>query len=648
MCSPALRHHLAAFLTAVLFVLAPPAAPRRLSEVAGSLRITEGKRGPRAEAPQGDLLDPNEHHGQRAALRLVASQRYRVNVVIDCPQDGKDTGIVAPLIVWSINDLRRPVVYATTTKSLIGQLWRAKIEATMRASGYGHLFPDDGAGSNGGTPDDILFTTGVRAYLLGAGANNGGGQAGVTGWLVVITEADKLRAIPRERIQDRNKSYAEEKLTLLISTIDTDGTDGVMQLYNESVMGRLHHPCRMCGAWQPLEPDQVQYDATNADLARSTARIKCRAIGCLWTEDDRKWSHVHSVEVYAGQSVSGPADAPVITGTPIPSDYGGLRLWAMDSPFRSLPEYAAEHRRVTDILARTGNHKPLQMFTRAEQCLPYQNKDEVLELREADLALRASIAIHKRGEAPADADLCTIAIDQQLRRLLFVVMAYRVSNENWWLIDYGFKGICTEGEQPTDHQRQLALSAVEARVMAGYNRPSGHLLKPMIAGVDTADGETRRGALPWILARPGWHALRGQGGDHDASDATGEAIFRLPGVITIYNQTKTIPHWQQMAPAVDLLKAEVTRDLARKPGSPGAGHLPLGEGAQDDLIRQLCAERQEQTDDGPKWVQKRRHNHYFDCTVYAKALAKYLAHLRIINNGNNNTATDYAAKVAKG
>lgn len=647
MCSPALHHHLSSLTATAVAVYAPPPPPRRLSEVAASLRITEGKRGPRPESPKGDLLDPNEHHGQRAALRLVASQRYRTNIVIDCPQDGKDTGIVAPLIVWSINDLRRPVVYATTDKRLIGSLWRAKIEATMCASGYDHLFPDAGAGSNGGTPDDILFTTGVRAYLLGAGSVSGGGQAGVTGWFVVITEADKLRKIPRERIQDRNKSYADEALTLLIGTIDTDGKGGLFTLYNESTLGRLHHPCRFCGAWQPLEPDQVQYDDSNADLARSTARIKCR-VGCLWTEQDRLWSHARSVEVYAGQTVTGPADAPVITGTIIPSDYGGLRLWAMDSPFRSLPAYAAEERRCKDILARTGDHEPLRMFTRAEKCLPYENKEETLNLRESDLALRSATAIHAKGEAPEDADTCVVAIDQQLRRLIFLVLAYRTRDENWWIIDHESIGICNDSDQPTDAQAFAALNQIEARVMRGYVKPSGHLLRPMMGGIDTADGHTRERALKWLQHRPGWHAIRGQGGDHDASDALGEAVLRLPGVLTIYNQTKTIPHWQQIAIAVDLLKAEVMRDLMRERGAPGAGHLPKGEGAQDHLIRELCAEHYEQTDQGGVWVLDRRHNHRLDDLAYAKAMCKYLVHLRLLNDPNHNTAADYVGRMTKG
>jgi hypothetical protein len=180
MTTPALRHHAPAFLAAVLLILGPPAPPRRLSEVAGSLRITEGRRGPRPEAPHGDLLDVNEHHGWRAALRLCASMLYRIVVVLGPPQDGKDTNVSSPLITWALNDLRCPVVYATTDKRLMGALWRAKVEATMKASGYAHLFPDDGMGSNGGTPDEILFNNGVRLYLLGAGASNGAGQAAVS------------------------------------------------------------------------------------------------------------------------------------------------------------------------------------------------------------------------------------------------------------------------------------------------------------------------------------------------------------------------------------------------------------------------------------------------------------------------------------
>lgn len=643
----ALHLHLASFLAAVCTILAPPAPPRRLSEVAGSLRITEGPRGPRSESPAGDLLDVNEHHGWRAGLRLCASMRHRIVVILGCPQDGKDTNVCGPLIVWALNDLRRPVVYATTDKRLVGALWRAKVEATMKVSGYRHLFPDDGMGSNGGTPDEFLFTNGVRLYLLGAGASNGGGQAGVSAWLVIVTEADKIRARQLQHLKDRNKSYQEERLTLFIGTLDRDGDGGQMSLYNESTMGRMHHPCRECGTWQALEPSQVQFDATNADLARSTARIKCR-VGCLWTEADRTWSVARSVEVYAGQSVSGPADAPVITGDPIPSEVGGLRIWAMDSPFRSLPEYAATKRDALDRLARIGDHEPLRAFTQTEDVLPYKNRDEVLELRETDLALRSAQAIHARGQAPAEADICTVAIDQQLRRLYFAVLAYLSTTEEWWLIDYGFKSICGDGEEPTDDQRKAALTAVEARVMTGYARPNGHLLKPMIGGIDTADGNTRKPSLEWIRTHPGWHALRGQGGDYDASEAAGEATFRLPGVLTIYNQTKTIPHWQQMAPAVDLLKAEIMRDLGRKIGTPGAGHLPKGEGAQDDLIRHLCAERYEQTAQGGAWVQIHRRNDYLDVTVYGKALAKYLAHLRTLNSGNNNTATDYASRMAKG
>jgi len=651
--SHALRSNLASFLSAIIAILAPPPPPRRLSEVARSLRITEGPLGPRPESPQGDMMDPNRHPPQRAVLRLFGMGTHGIIVVLGPPQTGKDTAIGAPIFIWTIAELRRPIVYATTDHRLMGALFRAKLLPPIETSDYARIIPQDGLGSGGGTPPEILWNTGVRSYLLGGGAQNGAGQAGVTAWAVIVTEADKLRGPQRQKLLDRNKAYGEEGRALLISTLERDDGKGLMGLYLQSTAGRMWHPCRHCGAWQPLDPDQVQYDPADADTARATARIKCRAQSCLWTEDDRQWSIKYSTEVFNGQTVEGRGvdgpDAGRVIGKPIAAEHAGFRWWAMDDPLRSLPLHAARKRQCKDVLARTGDATDLREFTRTEEVACYVNKDEVLELRENDLALRSADAIHLRGQAPADADICAIGVDQQKRRLLFNVIAYRIRDRCWWTIDYGFKGIATEGEEPTDAQAHAAFDAIHARVMAGYPRPNGTLLKPMIGLIDTADGNTRDRALAWLSGRIGWFALRGERGEHHASDAAGEAIFRLPSVLTIYKQTKTIPHWHQFAPDVDALKGEIFRALSRKPDSPGAGHLPKGEGGQDDLIMQLCAERQEMTPEGPRWIQIRRHNHQLDNTVYALAGCKYLAHLHSVNDSTDtNSAADYAAAIAKG
>jgi phage terminase large subunit GpA-like protein len=648
--TPALALHLESLIDAAVSILGPPPAPRWLSDVTRSLRVTEGKRGPRPEAPEGDLLNPDQHPPQRAVLRMWASARWRVLVVLGPPQDGKDTGCIGPIFVHTIAERRRPIVYATTDLRLSGKMVRSKILPVFKASGLGHLLPTGGLASSGGTPDEILFNTGVRSYFLGAGASNGAGQAGVTAWAVIINEADKVRATQREKLLDRNKSYGDERQSLLIGTVDVDTEGGLYSIYGESTQGRMHHPCRRCGVYQALEPEQVEYDATNPDLARSTARIRCSACKETLDEDDRQWMVAHSIEVHAGQRIEGRGttgpDAGRLVGEPLASEFGGLRWWALDSPFRSLREYAAEERAAKETMAKTGDDRVLREFTHTEQVRPYRNQDKTLALREMSLAVRAADAVHARGEAPADADICAIGIDQQLRRLLFSVIAYRASDHCWWIVDYGFQGICTEGESPTDAQAQRALSAIEARVMGGYARPSGLLLRPMAGGVDISDGGTQERALTWLRSRTGWYPIRGQSDyarAQHASDAAGDAIFRLPGVLAIYRQRKSLPHWDRFDPDVDSLKADIFRSLERQPGSPGAGHLPRGEGAQDDLIRQLTAERQEMTDSGPRWVAIRRHNHYLDTTVYGLAFCKYLAHLRTVRSGQVGAAAAVAA-----
>lgn len=639
----ALTQNLERFIESVTRILSPAPAPRRMSDLMRTLRITEGKF-------KGEMLDPDRHRGQRAAVRMWASGRYRVQVVIDIPQDGKDTGIVAPIFIHTIAERRRPIVYATTDLRLTGKMVRAKLLPMIKESGMEWLMPVDGIGSSGGTPDEILWSTGVRSYFLGAGAANGAGQAGVTAWAVIINEADKIRAAQREWLQDRNKSYSDERQTLLIGTLDNDGKHGMQSVYDQSSLGRMHYPCRRCGTWWAPDPEHITYDTTTPDLARATARIVCQVPTCKHEhdEDDRQWMLTHGQDVHAGERIDATGPAAPVVGDRVATEVGGLRLWAMDSPFRSLREYAAEDRAAREHFARTGDDRTLREFTHAEQSRQFANTTQTLGLREMDLALRSAQAIHGKREAPADADILCIGVDQQWRRLIYSAIAYRIRDEAWWVVDDASVAICGEAEQATDPQIRSAFDRLAALVLDGYPRPNGTLLLPTAAGIDVSDGQTKTRALTWMQGRPGWYPVLGRADSQlGRSDALGTALIRLPGVCTVYRQTATHPPLDQFRMEVDQLKGDVVRGLARKPTDPGAGHIPRGESAQGFLIKELCAERLEQTDAGPLWVQIHRNNHRLDTTGYGLGLCKYFAHLRIIQSGATD-ATDYVTRMAKG
>jgi phage terminase large subunit GpA-like protein len=131
--------------------------------------------------------------------------------------------------------------------------------------------------------------------------------------------------------------------------------------------------------------------------------------------------------------------------------------------------------------------------------------------------------------------------------------------------------------------------------------------------------------LPWLRGRKGWWPVRGQSDRQEADPGSGRIIEQLPGVLTAYRQETALPSWVQLAIHVDALKEEVMRALARPAGTPGAGHLPPGEAADGELVRELCAERKEQTITGWRWVRRHKHNHRLDASVYALALAKWRA-----------------------
>jgi phage terminase large subunit GpA-like protein len=588
--------------------LLPPPAPLPLIPFLRTLQVTEGDY-------QGSF-DPGWHPGQRALIDLIAAGHRRI-LFHKPAQDGGST-TVAGLIIHLLTQLRLTVVYATTDKILARKLYAAKIKPMMIASGLGHHLPDEGAGSGTGFTDDLILTNGNHLYILGAGAANGAGQAGVTAGVVVIDEVDKLRPAQRRFLHSRVKSAANP-LIIEFGTVDRDSDDGCEAEWQRTSAGRIHYPCPVCNTWQPLNRERL---AWNDDDAESTVVYRCLACPAEITESQRMAMLPRGLAVHHGQSIVNNAVTGTITrGIPI-----GLKWNGLDSPIRKMPLLAAELNAAQRKHRDTGNAHDLRQIIHDDFCERYRDHDQVLRLRETDLAARSSIAGLTRGEYPADAAVITIGQDVQLRSHYWLSLAYSPTDGRWWIVDYGRKAVCGDGDEPIEPQRTAVLDSIAERGAVGWTDADGSSHAALAVGVDTGDGNTRAHLLPWLLnhGEP-YYAVKGLGSRTTADNAGGTATERLPGVLAVYRQPAQfgLPEWDQISVAVDELKAEILRALTRKPGEPGSGHLPAGEAADGYLIRALCAERLEETDKGPRWILAHRFNHYLDCAVYALALAKW-------------------------
>ncbi len=637
-------HHLPALIALVVRLVEPAPPPRSPLVFSRTIQITEG-----ADAPGPDktpqFIGDNPHRAQEAALRWAL--RFPRFVVLAIPQDGKDTTVFVPLVLWSLIEYRRPVVYATPDKHLGAKLYRAKIRAPLVASGYSWALPDDGSGSAGGTPDDILFKTGARYYQLGAGASNGAGQSGITSWLVVITEADKLRSQQQSWIEDRNKGYPDDRRTVLGGTLDRSDGRGLAAEFEYSTKAFMWNLHTACGTWQTFTWENFKYDAathiapTQESPGNDTAHLVCTGCQQPIYEAERQTIINAAVEVFEGQRIENGK----VVGQPVPNLTGGLLWRAFDSPRRRLANIAAEHREAALHADRTGDDSKLKEFFLKEMVMLPEDRTKALYVREVDLAQRSALSIYRRGEVPDGMDTIIVGVDVQLRRILWKAVAFSLSDERSRIIAYGSVPVCGDSEEPTEAQRHAAFDKVEALANTGWPRSNGFLLRASAGCIDTGDGTTSPEVLRWLATRPNWFAVKGVSSRTTPDNAASEATFRLPGVLTIRHQSKTSTPYDLFEINVDAIKARVYRAFSYKPDAPGSCQLPQGEAADGQLIRQLCAERQEMTPEGPVWVQRYRHNHYLDCLVYATALFLYLIHLRSVRTGG--TAAPDAAAFAR-
>ena len=593
-------------------VVLPPPAPMPHDQFCRTLAIPDGPL-------RGTRYNPAGDPAHAVMAQQITSGIWQRIIAVGAVQTGKSLATILVPVLRHLTILRQPVVYSLPTITKIQEGWAGKLQPSISDSGYQSWLPDKGQGAKGSqTPKFVTFRdpqTNARAgtlYLIPGGGVSESAQAAVTASLVCVDEVDSFPSRHRvELVCKRADSYGPRATRILTSTVKLDGEDGsesgsiILALYEESTASRLWFRCPHCGHWQPLEWDRVRYEDNDEPTAIATARYYCEDCGAGWTDDDRLRALSDWRLVHRGQSVD-QATGSVI-GAPPPTVAFGLLWTSLDSSLRNLGHIAAEHWRATRAAA-SGDHGPMRSFVRDQLCRPYRGDldDERPRHDQMGLAARAHRG-HPYGDIPREAEIISTGCDVQKREAWWLTLGM-ASDLRWWVVDFGYRSTGREHSEPTPADQIAFLDAMRDRsrkipraqdvcgVDVGYN-------------TDLVVGWARR--HQWLIVR----------GDARGSGHREQTPGGLSFIDIRRQQDRSLWHFIDG----DAVKTELSKSLAREPGTPGAGHLPALIPAKEYLIRHLTSEQWD--DKAQSWIKRpSAPNHLLDCLVYAWTLARMRLH----------------------
>lgn len=614
----------------------PPPAPMDIIEYSRSIIIPENKEGDRS-------YDPEANRATYFILRAIM-RGYRKLVFIGPAQDGK-TLLLVIILSWVLFERRRGCGLAYPDMRINDDQWGKKYLPVIRAMGHDKHFPDEGSGSDSGTAPTLLLKNTAALFRLGAGAQNQAGQAGRTVYCVIKDEHDDMRPQKASKLDQRTQGQEDDYLIITTSTIKRSDSPTHRQ-YSNSTMCRIGIPCFHCGVYfVPDWFDHVRYDNSSARAARETVRLICPE-GCEMDDDERKAVCRRGVEVAEGQTLQ--PDGSVEGPEPQALEYG--MLWeSLTSERKSLRRMAEEYVDA-EVAQKRGNIEPMQTWHQDTLSRHYSDPGKSLQADKAILARKSALAQHDLGQVPDEntAPIIVTCIDVQHRELYYASLALSADLERWWIVDHGYYPFAGSREIPTEQQFTSALDEVEKIVLRGYERPSGEIVFPVVGGVDVKDGTNphREALHKWIAAHPGWHAVHGQGAKQSADDRDGAVSMQIPGVLTVADNAKLTGGVRQLiAINVFLMRQRLVRELMADMNAARCGYLPRDEGSDGHLIKELTAEKLEETKKGPAWVRIYRHNHRFDLGVYCLALAEWW--VATVTQNTAASAADYVQEAAK-
>lgn len=548
------------------------------------------------ELPDGDmagtLYDPSRHQAQECILRALDLGASWC-AILKPVQDGGSLVSFAP-ILRRAHALSQTAIIAYPTMDSAKDAWSKKVWPMLERQGGTQ--PKKGGGSRGGAARVVNLPSGGSIILRAAGGRQESGQASVTADAMLVDEVDDWADLRVLRLIERRLSRSRDPLIIYISTCKRDADEGVdrsriIRLWEQGTRTRLHYQCPHCADRFPFEWELVD---TN------TCTMACPKCGAVLTDADR----VAMLKTW--KRVDGQA-----------SHKFSIMWTALESPFpmlidgRKMPVLHAlcdEYRQAKESADKGGDHGPMRQFYRDRLCRPYNGDTEegdIPQTLDMGLAARTTKSTHQRKEIPQAATVVSIGADVGKREAWFMSLAMD-DDLRWWIVDWSVRTTADARGEPTPDDQIGVLDRLRER--------AAEVGRADTMGIDV--GFNTDLVVPWAK-RNGFRCVRGDTRPSGDKDDTGSPVS-----------------WAQIRRQKDgsvggtpwifidgaMVKAEIHKSLARAPGEPGAGHLPVGQEAGDWLIRHITSEVYDAKHQC--WVKKPgRDNHLLDCLVYAWALA---------------------------
>lgn len=574
-------------------VIAPPLTALSIYDFARRVTFHDGPL-------SGSRLDPSAERAIELWLQVLASRRYRWHCLVAPSQRGKTlTGVVVPTLHTLIEE-RGNYGWIMPNLDKLGQKWEGTFKPMIEGGGFKAYMPEKGPASRGGRPAALTFRhpdTGRRLATLYAMALGKGGSETSTSSVpcsrLGIDEADDaLNAGQITLAKKRTASYGAAGGGIVTGTVnDRQGRDlhPLLEIYSEGTRTRLGHLCPHCNTH--VIPDLEHFNVERRAIA-------CPNCAVLWSEADRHKARNAAVYIHANP------DAEEFSVLYTQVDY----FWEYPDPrtgkVELLMEALAREHKTAMAAKDRGDPSQWNTYLMKSWCRPESADDaEVPTTIDLEQAARATKSPHHRGEIPKGSAVITTGADTGKRDgwMLQLSMGQDLS---WHVLDWGHRTTPDPKAEPTPAEQRAMLDALRDRM--------GRTGRCDAMGVDV--GYNTDMVCKWAKA----NGIRFMRGDQRPAGKKEE------------DANKHLPSWAEARKQDDgstwlfidgaAIKTEIAKALARDPGTPGAGHLPIGQEAGDWLIRHITAEiwdTKHQT-----WVKRPgRDNHLLDCLVYAWALA---------------------------